>query len=855
MAEQTQSAAAHSPVMQQYLGFKAEYPDMLIFFRMGDFYELFYEDARTAARLLDIALTKRGKSAGAAIPMAGVPHHAADTYLARLIKQGQSVVICEQIGEAVPSKGPVERKITRIVTPGTLTDASLLQDSVPNLLLSVYQADKRYGLAAVELSTGAVWVAEEDDSIALIDIIEQHCPSELLISESSSFRQALERTHCVTCRPDWDFDMTAATQRMKEQYQINDLSGFGFDEIKQGLCAFGSLLQYLNDTQKTLLPHLHPPQIKRSEDTINIDAISRRNLELETNLNPDREHNVFNVINQTVTAMGARMLRRWLQHPIRQQDKLRLRYDAVSALLINHRYRELRESLHPVCDMERIVTRIVLRSAKPRDLIQLKQSLKQLPEIKERINGTDSPRLNALDADISSFDQLLQSLQTALVSEPPVTIRDGGVIASGYDKQLDELRALNDDAGAQLLKLEQQEKKSTGINNLKIGFNRVHGYYIEISRQHCADIPDYYVRGQTLKATERFITPELKSFETRIFSARENSLAREKQLYDLLLNEIATFMNDLQSCASNLAELDTYMSFAACADTLNLNVPTLTQKRAITIRGGRHPVVEQIQTGPFIANDLKLNDITSMLMITGPNMGGKSTYMRQTALIIILAHIGCFVPAQEASIGPIDKIFTRIGASDDLASGRSTFMVEMTETANILHNATCNSLVLMDEIGRGTSTCDGLALAWASAAYLASQTGAYTLFATHYFELTALAETYENVSNVHLSAVEHGDDVIFMHTVRLGPANQSYGIQVAALAGVPKQVIDAARQHLQQIESQPLASVAAEHQPDLFKKDTLETRLAEIDPDVTTPQQALTLLYELQALVKQNSHS
>ena len=855
MAEKTQSPVDHSPVMQQYLDFKVKYPDMLLFFRMGDFYELFYEDAKTAARLLDIALTKRGKSAGAAIPMAGVPYHAADTYLARLIKQGQSVVICEQTGEAVPGKGPVERKITRIITPGTLTDASLLKDSVPNLLLSVYQADKRYGLAAVELSTGAVWVAEEDDSIALIDIIEPHCPSELLISESSSFRQALEKTHCVTCRPDWDFDMTAAARRMKEQYKINDLSGFGFDEIKQGLCAFGSLLQYLNDTQKTLLPHLHPPQIKRSEDTIHIDAISRRNLELETSLNPVREHNVFNVINQTATAMGARMLRRWLQHPIRRQDELRLRYNAVSALLINHRYRELRESLHPVCDMERIVTRIVLCSARPRDLIQLKQSLQQLPEIKERINGTDSPRLNALDAGISSFDQLLQSLRMALVSEPPATIRDGGVIASGYDKQLDDLRALNDDAGAHLLQLEQQEKTNTGINNLKIGFNRVHGYYIEISRQHCADIPDYYVRRQTLKATERFITPELKSFETRILSARESSLAREKQLYDLLLDEIATFMNDLQTCARSLAELDTYMSFAACADTLNLNVPTLTQERAITILGGRHPVVEQIQTAPFIANDLKLNDITSMLMITGPNMGGKSTYMRQTALIVILAHIGCFIPAQEASIGAIDKIFTRIGASDDLASGRSTFMVEMTETANILHNATCNSLVLMDEIGRGTSTCDGLALAWASAAHLASHTGAYTLFATHYFELTTLAEKYENVSNVHLSAAEHDDDVIFMHTVRPGPANQSYGIQVAALAGVPKQVIDAARQHLQQIESQHPASMAAEHQPDLFKKDTLETRLAKIDPDITTPQQALALLYELQALVKQNGHS
>ena len=849
MPVQTQQSPQHTPVMQQFLGFKAEYPDMLLFFRMGDFYELFFDDAKKAARLLNITLTKRGKSGGNAIPMAGVPYHAVDTYLAKLINLGESVVICEQVGDPSLCKGPVERKVVRIITPGTITEDVLLNERVANVLLAIYKSKEHYGLASVEVSSGQVAVLEVNNTTSLIDIIEQYQPAEILISDDfeDDNLQVLNKT--ITKRPDWHFNKKTAESLIKQQYGIKDLNGFGCQHLSAAISALGCLIQYLNDTQKILLPHIQPPSINLADDIVQIDAVSRRNLEIESSLADGKSHSLLNVIDTTSTVMGGRLLRRWLQQPIRDHAVLQCRHDAVEKLSHNRCHSDFHDNMRGVCDIERIMSRVALKSARPRDLIQLRDSLTLLPQIKDRLANIDSPRLNNLYQDISLFPELLQTLNKALIDEPPVIIRDGGVIANGYNKELDELRQLSNDAGQFLTNLEEQEKQRTGIQGLKVGYNRVHGYYIEISRLHSANVPDNYNRRQTLKATERFITPELKDFENKILSAKEKSLAREKQLYDALLDIIANYLSELQRCASALAEFDIFLSFAEVAATLNFTAPVLTKENKIIIEAGRHPVVEQIQAAPFIANDLSLDNDTSMLIITGPNMGGKSTYMRQTALIVILAHIGSYVPAVKATIGPIDRLFTRIGASDDLSSGRSTFMVEMTETANILNNASQNSLVLIDEIGRGTSTYDGLALAWACALHLAKVTQSYTLFATHYFELTALPEHNDNVANVHMDVVEHGDEIVLLHAVKKGPANQSYGIQVASLAGIPKTVITAAKKRLHEIESQAPVSNIEKPQTDLFNTEPVLEKIKMIDPDTTNPKQALAILYELQAML------
>lgn len=853
MPAQTQQSTQHTPVMQQFLGFKAKYPDMLLFFRMGDFYELFYDDAKKAARLLNITLTKRGKSGGNDIPMAGVPFHAVDNYLAKLISLGESVVICEQIGDPALCKGPVERKVVRIITPGTITEEVLLNERISNILLAIFKSKKQLGLATVELSSGQVSLSEIEPDSSIEDIIEQHQPAEILISETFEPSISHIKNLTVTKRPDWHFNQKSAETIIREQYKVKDLSGFGCQNMQESIAALGCLIQYLNDTQKTNLSHLQTPKIDVAKDIIQIDAVSRRNLELETGLVEGKSHTLLNVIDNTSTVMGSRLLRRWLQQPIRDHEKLQLRYDAVGKLIHNHRHSDYHESMRGICDIERIMSRIALKSARPRDLIQLRNSLSLLPVIKRQLDKIDSPQLINLARNIHLFPELLEILNRALVDEPPVVIRDGGVIADGYDSELDELRQLSNDAGQFLIDLEEQEKQRTAIQGLKVGYNRVHGYYIEISRIHSANVPENYTRRQTLKATERFITPELKDFENKILSAKDRSLAREKVLYDQLLDRITDFLSDLQRCASALAEFDIYLCFAEIAETLNFNAPTLIDTKELTIEGGRHPVVEQIQTEPFIANDLSLNEKQQMLIITGPNMGGKSTYMRQTALIVLLAHIGSYVPAEKAILGPIDRIFTRIGASDDLANGRSTFMVEMTETANILNNATDQSLVLMDEIGRGTSTYDGLALAFACASHLAKMTQAYTLFATHYFELTSLPEQQNNVMNVHMGVVEHGDEIVLLHSVKPGPANQSYGIQVASLAGIPEPVINAAKQRLNEIEQQSGIEKAEIPQTDLFNEANYENLLIEklqtIDPDSTSPKQALAFLYELRAML------
>lgn len=849
MPVQTQQSSQHTPVMQQYLGFKAEYPDMLLFFRMGDFYELFYEDAKKAARLLNITLTKRGKSAGEAIPMAGVPYHAVDNYLAKLIKLGESVVICEQVGDPALCKGPVERKVVRIITPGTITEDVLLNEKIANTLLAICKTKQHYGLASVELSSGQIAIQEIEESNCLEDIVEQYQPAEILFSENFNNAELQNLNKTITKRPDWHFNKKTAESIIKQQYDIEDLSGFGCQRLNAAVCALGCLIQYLNDTQKTLLPHLQNPKIDIADDVIQIDAVSRRNLEIETSLVDGKSHSLLDIIDTTSTVMGSRLLRRWLQQPVRNHDVLKCRHDAVEKLLHNHIHSDFHETMRSICDIERIMSRVALKSARPRDLIQLRDSLKQIPVIKEGLSQIDSPQLNTLNQSIQPLPELQSTLDSAIVDEPPAIIRDGGVIADGYDKELDQLRKLSNDAGQFLTELEEKEKQRTGIPGLKVGYNRVHGYYIEISRIHSADVPDNYNRRQTLKAAERFITPELKEFENNILSAQDKALAREKQLYEQLLDNVATYLSELQLCAAALAEFDIYLSFAEVAATHNFNAPTLTEEQSIRIDAGRHPVVEQIQTAPFIANDLTLDNDKRMLIITGPNMGGKSTYMRQTALIVLLAYIGSYVPAEKAVIGPIDRIFTRIGASDDLSSGRSTFMVEMTETANILNNATNNSLVLMDEIGRGTSTYDGLSLAWACATHLAKVTRCYTLFATHYFELTALPEHEDNVVNVHMDVVEHGDEIVLLHAVKQGPANQSYGIQVASLAGIPKTVIKTAKERLHEIECQTPITNEPLAQTDLFNTDPLLEKIKMLDPDATSPKQALALLYELKSML------
>lgn len=852
MTDQATTLSRHTPLMQQYLRIKAEHPEQLLFFRMGDFYELFYEDARKAAQLLDITLTARGESAGERIPMAGVPYHAVDGYLARLIKLGESVAICEQIGDPAASKGPVERKVVRIVSPGTVTEEALLEDRKENLLVAIVQLGEIYGLAGLDLAGGRFTVQQVTGLERLAGELERLNPSELLISEAWSPPPTIAARRGITRRPSWHFDPESARHRLLRQFKTQDLSGFGCEGSPAAIASAGCLLQYVQDTQKSALPHIQGLRTETGEESIILDAASRRNLELDFHPSGQVNLTLFGVLDRTSTAMGGRLLRRWLHHPLRDQRILYQRYEAIEALRKDRNYASIRDVLASVGDIERIVARIALKSARPRDLVVLRASLGTLPELLNQLETLESTLLTDIRQRIREQPGIYQLLDRAIIENPPMLIRDGGVIAEGYHPELDELRNLSQNTERFLVDLEQRERQRTGLSNLKVGYNRVQGFYIELSRTQADRVPADYIRRQTLKGAERYITPELKAFEDKVLSARERSLAFEKALYDELLDILGTSIKALQDCASGLSELDVLANLAERAESLNLTMPLLIKEPGIRITGGRHPVVETVADTPFVPNDLELNSDRRMLIITGPNMGGKSTYMRQTALIVLMAHIGSYVPAEAAMIGPIDRIFTRIGASDDLASGRSTFMVEMTETANILHNATSSSLVLMDEIGRGTSTFDGLALAWATADYLARKIQAFTLFATHYFELITLPEECPGVQNVHLDAVEHGDGVVFLHAVKDGPANQSYGLQVAALAGVPRTVIDNARKKLTVLENQTYAEHQSEaRQFDLFANaephpalDLLRT----IRPEEITPKQALDLLFTLKDL-------
>jgi DNA mismatch repair protein MutS len=845
----------HTPMMQQYLRIKSQHPDALLLYRMGDFYETFYNDARLAAGLLDIALTSRGQSAGAAIPMAGVPVQSLDSYLARLVRRGQSVAICEQVGDPGKTRGPMERQVVRVVTPGTVTDEALLEQRREALLASLVVERTRFGLAWLELSSGRFTVLQSDEIGAIDSELERLRPAELLLPEDQPCDALAggRQSPVIRTRPPWHFELASASRALTDQLGTLGLAGFGVDELPLAIRAAGALLQYVRDTQKSALPHIRSMGVEERSESLVLDATTRRNLELDQSLSGHERATLFAVLDSTITAMGSRALRRWLNRPIRQQPILRSRYQAIASLGDSRRYEGVRERLAPIGDLERILARVALRSARPRDLVQLRASLTAAPTLKLALSAFDSPGLGQLQTQIAEHAAERALLERAIDAEPSHFLRDGGVIAAGYDSELDDLRQIAGNTDAFLLELERRERERSGIASLKLGYNRVSGFYIEIARRDAEHVPADYVRRQTVKNSERFITPELKGFEDKVLGARERALTRERELYDQLLNRLIDALPQLQSSANAMAELDALSALAQRAVTLGWSEPTLVADSRLLIEAARHPVVEACIDGPFVPNDVRMDERRRMLVITGPNMGGKSTYMRSVALVVVLAHLGSFVPAARAEIGPIDRIFTRIGAADDLAGGRSTFMVEMTETANILHNATEHSLVLMDEIGRGTSTFDGLSLAYAVAKHIAARLRPFALFATHYFELISLAQELSGCANVHLDATEHGDSLVFLHAVKEGPANRSFGLQVAQLAGVPREVIVNARHYMAQLEAQrPQAELPLFAAPPVPPEPTdreLRARLERIDPDQLSPRAALEILYELCRLI------
>jgi DNA mismatch repair protein MutS len=843
---------SHTPMMRQYLGLKAQHPDMLLFYRMGDFYELFFEDAEKASRLLGITLTHRGSSNGQPIKMAGVPYHAAEGYLAKLARLGEAVAICEQIGDPATSKGPVDRQVARILTPGTLTDTALLDESRDNQLLSIYQAEGVIGLARLNLASGAFILSEI--AIGLLgQEIERISPSEILLADDFQHAAiALSKVAKKRLSP-WQFDFDSAFNTLTKQFNTYDLNGFGCASFNPAICAAGALLDYVKHTQRTTLPHINAISAEVTSAYVQLDAATRRNLEIDMTLRGEASPTLYSLLNTTQTAMGARLLRHWLHHPLQDRNLVMKRHEAVTELIQSSSYAML--PLKNIGDIERITARIALKTARPRDLSGLSASLQQLPLLQVQLQNSKTSLMQTLGSSLTAPNAVVSLLSAAIKAEPSVVLREGGVIADGYDAELDELRALQNNHGEFLLRYEAAEKARTGITNLKVEYNSVHGFYIEMNRTQAEAAPAEYRRRQTLKNVERFITSELKAFEDKVLSANDRALAREKLLFTEVLEKLLPSIALLQTNAGAVASLDVLSCFAERAETLNYDAPEFTTEAGIQIVNGRHPVVESIAQ-PFIANDVELNPYRQLLLITGPNMGGKSTFMRQTALIVLLAHCGCYVPASSAKIGEIDRIMTRIGASDDLAGGRSTFMVEMTETANILHNATDKSLVLLDEIGRGTSTFDGLSLAWAVAKQLLEKNRSYTLFATHYFELTRIVDEFKQAANVHLDAVEHGHNIVFMHKVEDGAANQSYGLQVAQLAGIPRSVVASAKRKLVQLENQNVTNNNA--QVDLFASNAIAPEVAlhpvvnaleSVNPDDLTPKQALEVLYHLKTFV------
>lgn len=869
-----QTSSQHTPMMQQFLAVKSQHPNTLLFYRMGDFYELFFEDAQKASELLGITLTARGKSNGQPIPMAGIPHHAAEGYLAKLVKLGQSVAICEQVGDPATSKGPVERKVVRVITPGTLVEDALLEDKTENLLSALFATPTRIGLASLDVASGRFEATPLENWAQLQAELERLKPAELLISDSISEAELseknLKKQPGLVRYPAWHFETNSCKTRLTQLFNTQDLMAFGCEALPEVIAAAGVIVHYAQTMLQNNLAHITSLHTYNTQNTLTLDAISRRNLELDTNIQGGEAHTLLAILDHCKTAMGSRMLRRWINQPLRDLNELNQRLDAIERLLTQHSVTKLQTALKPIGDLERILARVSLYSARPRDLQHLARSLNQLPHIQTLLSQHTTSKLAQLALALQPMPDLADELNAAITENPPMLIRDGGVIATGYDEELDELRNLKNQAGDYLLALEAEQKQKTGISTLKVGYNRVHGYYIEVSKLQSEQVPADYVRRQTLKNQERYITPELKAFEDKVLSANEKSLAREKFLYQQLLERINEQLSTLQALAKALTQLDVITNLAHCASTLNLSRPTLQEAPGIHIQQGRHLSVEAVSKAPFIANDTQFDANSQLQIITGPNMGGKSTFMRQTALIVIMGFMGSYVPAQAATLGDVDRIFTRIGASDDLTSGRSTFMVEMTETANILNHATARSLILMDEVGRGTSTFDGLALAWAIAEKMAQDIQGFCLFATHYFELTTLADTFKNVINIHLDAMEHNDKIVFMHQVQAGPASQSYGLQVAALAGVPKSVIQKAKQVLHQLENQnthskdntatqctqiALFNDTLAPNPRTEQLELLVSELTQINPDDMTPKMALDTLYQLTKNLKALSPS
>ena len=872
----------HTPVMQQYLRIKAEFPDKLLFYQMGEFYELFFDDARRAHDLLDISLTARGQSNGQPIPMAGVPAHSAEGYLARLLRKGVSVAICDQVGDPTAGRGPVERRVTRVLTPGTVTDESLLEERRDRLLAAVNLGrGSERGLAVLDMSSGDFLVMECDGDDALAAELARLAPAEILVADDHlrpggwATGGVLSGHAGLTPRPPWLFETVSARRLLLDQFETRDLSGFGCESLELGIGAAGCALEYARTTNRGPLPHVRGLRTERREDTVVLDSVSRRNLEIVESVSGAADRSLAGVLDRTTTAMGSRLLRRWLGRPLRDRDTVRRRQQFISARIAAGAEPGTEDLLRTVGDLERVLARVAIRTARPRDLAQLRTALGAFPAVRERIEGLDGPLAAELASRIDDFGALRAHLEAAIVEAPPITVRDGGVIAPGFDAALDRLRNIGDDATGYIAELESRERVRTGLPGLKVGYNRVHGYYIEISRATSSDrIPAEYVRRQTLKSVERYLSPELKQFENQVLGARERSLALERKLYEAVVELAGAELDRLQASARAIAEFDVLSNLADRAVELELCCPEVSEEPGIRIRKGRHLVVEVLGDTSFVPNDLELGPERRMLVVTGPNMGGKSTYMRQAAHIVLLAWAGSFVPAESAVIGPVDRVFTRIGAADDLSGGRSTFMVEMTETANILNNATAESLVLLDEIGRGTSTWDGLALAWATGAHLAARLQSFTLFATHYFELTALAAEHDTVANVHLKAVEHDRGIVFLYEVSTGPASRSYGIQVAELAGVPPGVVGQARRKLERLEAEDLArpdraqlNLFTEEEPPRTKDgsaapalpdprearrreqaDALRDAFEAIDPDGLSPREALEVVFRFKEM-------
>ncbi len=867
-------APQHTPMMQQYFKLKKDHPNELLFYRMGDFYEMFYDDAKTASQVLDITLTARGKTDGEPIPMAGIPFHAAENYIAKLVRSGVSVAVCEQTGDPATSKGPVERKVMRIVTPGTLTDEAFLEARRDNLLCAVhFNNELCFGISWIDLSGGRFSVSEVTSLDEMISELQRIQPAEILISDEFPYENSLEGFSGIRRQAPWLFDSESSERLLTNHFKTKDLSGFGCESMHIAIQAAGCLLQYAKDTQRNQLPHINTLNKELRSNSILLDAASRKNLEIDTNLSGDTQHTLAWVMDACSTSMGSRLLRRWLNKPLRDRNIIEARQDVITELLKEYHYDPIQDLLKKTGDIERILTRVALRSARPRDLSRLRDTLIILPAIQSELKSLTSERMVFISQLISEHPEISDLLFNSIIDNPPVVIRDGGVIKEGYDSELDDLRNISENAGQFLIDLETREREATGLSSLKVGYNRVHGYFIEISKSQSEKAPDTYVRRQTLKNAERFITPELKVFEDKALSSKSRALSREKLLYEGIIDQLNNKLVQLQNCAQGISELDVLCNFTERAQTLNFNRPNFTNEHKILIEEGRHPIVDQLISAPFVPNDLILDDQRKMLIITGPNMGGKSTYMRQIALIVLLSGTGSFVPASHATIGQVDQIFTRMGSSDDTAGGRSTFMVEMTETANILNNATEQSLVLMDEVGRGTSTFDGLSLAWSSAVHLAKEIKAYSLFATHYFEMTQLTDEISTTANVHLSATEHNDTIVFLHNVLDGAASQSYGLQVAKLAGVPEAVISNAKKQLAELElkdqqlhnsptqandtKEPVSTPSSRNnnfshfQNDLFGAEPteLEIKLKQIEPDELSPREALDALYALRKLL------